>query len=221
MNPADEIKNVWNILSVSEDSIWSIRALKPYGSTEHLPAVNWLFTPVQYPDVEDRKRAFERKALSLDRQGYNVYAVMNPIKSGFDGDAVSDNDIDRREVLLIDIDRSGDTKCPASDAEVQAAVELGAVVADCILGEGFEEPLKVMSGNGVHLYCRLKNLPNDERSRAVIETVLKSLAEKFDNEAVRIDTAVFNASRITKVPGTTAKKGTESADRPYRMARVI
>jgi hypothetical protein len=31
---------------------------------------------------------------------------------------------------------------------------------------------------------------------------------------------VFNASRITKVVGTVARKGLESEDRPYRMARV-
>ena len=47
------------------------------------------------------------------------------------------------------------------------------------------------------------------------------LANKFDNEIVKIDTVVYNASRITKVVGTIARKGLESEGRPYRMARVI
>ena len=52
-------------------------------------------------------------------------------------------------------------------------------------------------------------------------SLLKNLATEFDNDTVKIDTTVFNASRITKVVGTFARKGLESEGRPYRMARVI
>jgi len=49
---------------------------------------------------------------------------------------------------------------------------------------------------------------------------LHDLASRFDNSVVGIDKAVFNASRITKVPGTVMRKGQETPERPYRVAEV-
>jgi hypothetical protein len=49
----------------------------------------------------------------------------------------------------------------------------------------------------------------------------KGLADKFDNNIVKVDTSVFNASRITKVVGTIARKGIESEGRPYRKACML
>jgi len=54
-----------------------------------------------------------------------------------------------------------------------------------------------------------------------VQSLLKQLAAEFDNATVKIDTTVFNASRITKVVGTIARKGMESQGRPYRMAQVL
>jgi hypothetical protein len=62
---------------------------------------------------------------------------------------------------------------------------------------------------------------NDEESKKFVQSFLKSLAEKFDNDIVKVDTSVFNASRITKVVGTIARKGIESEGRPYRMACML
>jgi hypothetical protein len=78
-----------------------------------------------------------------------------------------------------------------------------------------------MSGNGYHLYYILNQFPNDNHHKELVSGVLQELADHFDTPIVKVDTVVFNASRITKVPGTIAYKGTASANRPYRMARVI
>ena len=43
----------------------------------------------------------------------------------------------------------------------------------------------------------------------------------FDTETHKVDTTVHNASRITKMIGTVARKGKESAGRPYRKAKMI
>ena len=56
--------------------------------------------------------------------------------------------------------------------------------------------------------------------------MLKGLAELHreqghDGPAVSVDTAVHNASRITKVPGTTARKGHATDDRPHRRSRLV
>ena len=78
-----------------------------------------------------------------------------------------------------------------------------------------------MSGNGCHLYYRLNALPNDAQSKDLLRSLINGLGDKFDNNVVKIDRSVFNASRITKVVGTTAYKGQSSKDRPHRKARII
>lgn len=134
---------------------------------------------------------------------------------------MKDDDIECRRVLLVDIDRADATSDPANDAEIQAALDLADEVAAFLTSEGWEEPFRLMSGNGVHLYYQLDALPNNEVSKTRVQTLLQTLAAKFDNGVVCIDRSVINASRITKVPGTIARKGVESGDRPYRMARVL
>ena len=66
----------------------------------------------------------------------------------------------------------------------------------------------------------LNDVPNTTEAATAVQQVLHNLAAKFDNADVKVDTAVYNASRITKVPGTIMRKGMESAGRPYRMAVV-
>lgn len=78
-----------------------------------------------------------------------------------------------------------------------------------------------MSGNGYHLYFELDELPNTDEVRDAIRELLKSLDDTYGCEVLKVDTSVYNASRITKVPGTVMRKGTESADRPHRRAEVL
>ena len=170
--------------------------------------------------LSDRQAAFEAIALQLNADGYNVYIVMNPIKSEFVMGPVRDADIQCRSVLLVDIDRAGATNEPATESEVAAAKALGEDVVQLLRRVEWEDPIRVMSGNGVHLYYALNWYPNDDEFKTLVQALLQRLADMFDNAAVRIDTSVFNAGRITKVPGTIARKGVESEGRPYRMARV-
>ena len=168
------------------------------------------------------KEAVQTAALDLNRQGFNVYIVMNPIRSDFTGPGCAkDADIIYRDLLLIDIDRLGDTSQPANQVELDEAEALATVVEQALSDEGWGQPIKMMSGNGHHLYFLLEDVPNDEESTALVRTTLTNLAEQFNTATVGIDTTVSNASRITKVPGTIMRKGIETEDRPYRMAKVI
>jgi hypothetical protein len=54
-----------------------------------------------------------------------------------------------------------------------------------------------------------------------VEHSLKVLAEKFNNDKVKIDETVFNPSRIIKVPGTMACKGGNLPDRPHRISKLL
>lgn len=218
---ADEIQKMWSIVAVGAKNPISLRAVWPKHAGPSRLAVNVTFTAAEFPDIEDRKAAFEAKALRLNTLGYNVYVVMNPIRPDFSGDAVRDVDIEFRDLLLIDLDRPGKTDSPATDEDIAAAEQLADKIATFLQAQGWDQPLRTMSGNGVHLYVVLDQLPNDLVSRDKVQALLGELAREFDTDAVKVDTTVYNAGRITKVPGTIARKGEESEGRPYRMARVL
>ena len=164
---------------------------------------------------------FTDTALAWDAAGYNVYGIFNGIAECFSGSNVKDKDIEARRYILIDIDRAEKADCPATDAEVQHAVQLSRIIRRFMATQGWAEPLGVMSGNGVHLYYELNYAPNTPELTQKIRTLLQLLGDKFDNKHVKVDPGVYNASRITKVIGTTAKKGSESPGRPYRKVRIL
>ena len=219
-NQKEEIKKMWRIIGTNESSVLELRAIWPAAIESTRPALTNHFRAADYGGIDGCKSAFEAEALRLNAIGYNIYAVMNPIKSTFTGNAVKDEDISYRDLLLIDIDRVQKAKEPATDEEVEAAKQLADTVMAYLAANEWPDPIRVMSGNGHHLYYVLPAIANDDESKHYVQRLLKTLASEFDNENVKIDTSVFNASRITKVVGTVARKGVESEDRPYRMARV-
>lgn len=218
INPIDEIKNTWKINPTSYDSVLEMRAIPSNEISTQRRTLIRHFRGSDFANVETLRTTFEDQALQLNRIGYNIYVVMNPIRPDFIGTAVKDSDITHRNVMLIDIDRAHDTKNPATDEEVEKARRVGDAIVEFLSGCGLADPTRVMSGNGHHLYYPLANVENSEESKDVIKTTLTCLNEMFGNDEIKIDTTVFNASRITKVLGTVARKGTASADRPYRIA---
>ncbi len=57
--------------------------------------------------------------------------------------------------------------------------------------------------------------------KGTIQDVLKKLASRFNNEHVQLDQTVHNPSRICKVPGTWARKGDASPNRPHLVAAIL
>lgn len=217
----NEIKKVWQILALGNDSVLEIRAIWPKGVPIKKGAVLNHICTRDYKTLDDCRGTFEERALQLNTLGYNVYTVMNPIDPQFTGvDAAKDSDIRYHDLLLIDIDRTGDTSCPATQADLDAANDLASQVREFMTTNGCGDPIKVMSGNGYHLYFTLDGIENKKEDTALIQRLLKNLAARFNNEYVTIDTSVYNPSRITKVPGTIMRKGMESETRPYRCAVV-
>ena len=199
----------------------SIRALRPAGSAQNLYPVNKLYRPVDFESSDALMQRFGRDALELSQSGYNVYTVMNVIREDLPANrAVGDADIVARRLLLIDIDRVGDTSNPATDEEVSAAFDLANEVATYLKDRDFTKPMWVHSGNGVHLYYRLEHV-NEALIGASVSRLLKGIAKRFNNALVGVDTTVGNASRITKVIGTLSRKGVESGGRPFRVAKLL
>ncbi len=216
------LKKVWKLIAVGNDSVLEIRALWPKGVSNFQSPQVCHFNVKDFRSVDQCKAAFEDTVLTLNVQGYNLYTVMNPIRLDFAGPGgAKDADIRYRDLLLIDIDRSGNTSCPANQEDLDSAKTLAEQIRSYLNDRGWPEPIVVMSGNGYHLYYILGGVPNDKNSEALICIFLKGLAARFNNTIVSIDTTVYNASRITKIPGTIMRKGDESIDRPYRMAVVL
>ena len=216
-----EIKNLWRIIATGSNSILELRAIWPEGITPTQHPMTKCFHAVEYESLDECKKAFEVEALALNDRGYNIYIVMNPISKTFKGRSASDADISHRDLILIDIDRAQKAKAPATDEDVEAANQLAEEIMGYLEHLEWPDPIRVMSGNGHHLYYVMPEFENDEESKKFVQSFLKGLAKKFDNDIVKVDTSVFNASRITKVVGTIARKGIESEGRPYRMACML
>lgn len=222
INLSDEIKNHWLVHAVRDDRPISLRAIKPKGSQLLLFPQNRTHHPSGYNSLDALKSAFERHAVELNESGFNIYTPVNMIRPDFSGSAaVKDADITHRTTVLVDIDRVGDTSSPASDKEIDAAFDLGRDIEWFLREHGYPDPHWVHSGNGCHLYYKLPEIPESQVVTETVERFLKGLAAKFNNGVVGVDTSVFNASRITKVIGTVARKGVESEGRPYRVARLV
>lgn len=132
-----------------------------------------------------------------------------------------DPDVTRRHWLLIDIDPIRPSGISSTDAEHEAALERARqVVGYLTLLYGFCDPMMNDSGNGAHVLYPI-NEPNTEQVRDTIAKFLKCLRAKFTDSQCDVDTTVFNAARIFRVPGTWARKGDSVPDRPHRKARIL
>ena len=213
-----EIKNVWRLLDVGDDSVIELRAISPTGS---LVPITKHYRADKYTSSEELKAAFERDAIRLNNDGYNIYTVMNPIRPDFDGKAAKDDDILCRKWLLVDIDKADSEKRPSTQAELNSGKALAQTIANELKLQGWGDPrLVVMSGNGYHLYYDLGQMPNTSDTTQLVQAALSELARSFDTSSVKVDQVVYNASRITKVVGTVARKGNHTDATPYRIARI-
>lgn len=212
------MSDLWRIVASGPKSVHELRAFH-YKDKNKVRCQ--IFRTADYETLADMKRDFEKRALELNQQGYNIYTTLNPIKSDFTGRSARDEDINYRDLLLIDIDRTSETTQPATDQEIKNAKALADKIANFLNSIHWPEPIRVMSGNGIHLYYVLDDLANDKESKKLIQHTLKCLAKRFNSMFVSVDISVSNASRITKVVGTIMRKGEESEDRPHRMAVML
>lgn len=176
-----------------------------------------------------------RDALKLTTRGVDstpapgVYFVINPIKPQLlarranryeiaeAGSLTTDQDIVSRRWILIDVDPVRVSSISASDQEKGYAEDVSLAVYQHLKEQGWAKPIVVDSGNGWHLYYRVE-LPVDDGG--LVKSLLHALAARFDNDHAKIDTTVFNPSRISKLPGTKSRKGDDVSDRPHRWSVV-
>src|SRR5262249_37827038 len=135
--------------------------------------------------------------------------------------STKDSEIVKRVTFLIDVDSASRPKgISATEEEKRKTLAKALQVKAYFESLGWPKPLFADSGNGYHLRFYI-DLPNDENSKKLLENCLKALAAIFTDDENKIDTTVFNASRICKIYGTLAAKGDSTPDRPHRICRIL
>lgn len=132
-----------------------------------------------------------------------------------------DNEISRRRWLMVDIDARRPVGISSSEAEKAATLNVAKGIAAVLtMMYGFPQPMVTDSGNGAWLMYRIDE-ENTDTVRDEIHTFLRILKKQYDSPQVDMDTTVYNASRISRVPGTWARKGDSTPDRPHRKGGIL
>lgn len=173
----------------------------------------------------------ERELHKVSLKGANVFYTLNQIdESCYSREqhdcfrqcktTTSDADIVGYNWMLIDLDPVRRPGISSTNEELQAAYDRGKQIAEYLRELSFPAPVMACSGNGIHLLYAIA-LVNNKDNETLIEHCLKALATLFNDDKVMVDTSVYNPSRISKLYGTKAQKGSSTENRPHRMSRII
>ena len=76
------------------------------------------------------------------------------------------------------------------------------------------------SGIGGWVLTRPPDCPNDPTHRTLATDVVGTLACRYSDSSVVIDTATVNPARLIDLPGTRKAKGSPRPERPWRLATL-
>lgn len=131
----------------------------------------------------------------------------------------TDADMVKRNWFLMDFDPVRPAGISSSDGELELTRQKATLVVEWLTSIGWPEPVWGESGNGVHVMYRTDD-PNDDRARIDYECALKMLSSIFSDDQVKVDVTVFNVSRVWKIYGTVSMKGSDTEERPHRVAML-
>lgn len=177
--------------------------------------------------TENLEKAFK----TVDLRGANVFITLNVINDACYSRVqhecfrqvdvtTGDKEILAYDWFLIDVDPKRPSEISSTKEEFENAKVKAGSVYRYLKRREFPEPIIALSGNGVHLLYSLA-LKNTDENKSLIEKCLKALDFMFSDEHTEIDTSVFNPSRISKLYGTLAQKGSSTDERPHRMSKII
>lgn len=164
---------------------------------------------------------------------YSVYFTINRINPDCGGrpqrnkivlrarNTTSDGEIIGRDWVLLDLDSKRATGVNATEEQLSLAKKKANEVYKFLKDNGFNEPVVVCSGSGVHLYLRCALKANEENN-ALIKRFTQAMSMLFSDGCVDIDEKVFNLGRISRVMGYFNRKGSNlDTDRPQRLCTFV
>lgn len=200
---------VWSALVGPADLDALIDALRPLG-----PAPRAEIPRGDHPRIGEANIYFSLQAVAPgDPRGLPLRRVSR---------ATKDKDVLAYSILVVDIDPERQPRDrSASDAEKAEALAVATRVAEWFREQGIR-PMLADSGNGYHLLVPLVPAFGDEvrrRARAT-QSLLALLDSRFSTAGAKVDRSTFNPSRILKLYGTLAVKGTNTTEHPHRLATI-
>lgn len=213
----DVINKCWNVFGLQKTEIRGIGVLN--GSKKIVSAwfssVGNLITELERYEADSMQWYFVFNGVNP----YNLEAKMcnNQCINKFNSTkhSISDSDIEFRRWIMIDIDPKRKSGVSSSDEELALANKVSECVYQFLSNNGFPRPVLAMSGSGYHLMYPCCVAVSEE-SDVMIKDFLSVLSMLFSSPEVEIDTVVHNRARLTKLYGTTAKKGSNTPERPHR-----
>ena len=194
---------------------------------KHAQGIYWCINPVTPSHLEHYGTDLQCRKTGLTRDVDIIARYWLPI----DADALRVNRITGAQLSVVS----------STSTEKASIGKLISIARDWLCGTmGWPEPVSVDTGNGYALYYALPGIPiprvpdpknpgclmYDEANDTLIKDVLNTISARYISDRSTsglgdIDTAVFNPSRIMKVPGTIARKALHSIDRPHRASRIL
>lgn len=164
---------------------------------------------------------------------YSVYFTINSINPDCYGrpqrdkimprvkNTTTDGEIIGRDWVLLDLDSKRATGVNATEEQLGRAKKKANEVYKFLRDNGFNEPVVICSGSGVHLYLRCALLPSEENN-TLIKRFTQAMSMLFSDDQVDIDEKVFNLGRIARVCGYYNRKGTNAdKERPQRLCEFV
>lgn len=205
--------------------VYELRALGvPSGGGYTRTYAGWFDSPEKLADAAFKMDIQNPEYVSITLNPVNpdlLARSANKMRHLKKGDpSTSDTDIIERAWLPIDLDPVRPAGISSTEEEHLAALQLAFQMIDDLSAQGWPEPVLASSGNGAHVVYPI-SLPASKESDAVCLDALRALAAKYDNDQVKIDTQLGNASRILKLWGIMARKGDSTAARPHRRSEIL
>lgn len=210
----ETIRKWWSVFVV--DGFTEVRILGRFQYSGYFKSIDSLIQAIEpYSNMDDEQIYFVLNR--IDDACYGRQQSEKIVKSP--KITTNDNDIIRRNWVMIDFDPIRKTGVNSTEEEFELAHKKAQQVFTFLRSNGFQEPVICKSGNGWHLQYKV-DLPNDDDTTEIIKQFFSYLGSKFTDEFVDIDQKVFNKARLCKLYGTMAKKGANLADRPWRMSEI-
>lgn len=214
----DEIRRTINVLK-SDGELFEVRCLEANGRRVHsgyFRSAEMLIQQLQRLNSLDSNIYF-----SLNNVKHECYSREQRDKFVMNAkNTTNDNDIDGYDWLFIDLDPKRPAGVSSSEEQLQKAKTRGNRVYTFMKNLGFNEPITALSGNGIHLLYRI-HLANCEENNLLVKKCLCALDMFFSDDEVKIDTTNFNPSRICKLYGTMARKGSNTPENPHRLSHLL
>lgn len=167
-----------------------------------------------------------------DLKDSNIYITLNVVNPACNarvqkdcfilnaGTTTSDTDILGYDWLFIDLDPKRPKDTSSTDDQLKAANDLAIKIYRFMRNLGFNDPIRAVSGNGIHLLYKVC-LNNNKENIELMQKCTKTLDMLFTNNIIDIDKKTFNPSRVSKLYGTLAQKGKNVKDYPHRLSRIL